>query len=219
MSEIGPVELIGIGLIVGYIAWLVLFFSVVRDRLMAAIGRRLRVEVKEEMGGLASGAYEVVGKGAPVAKVGAVWLADAAVLLLGTVGVAALVFTPTFLVAESGATDPIYRALTGRRVTFAAPALIPLSAARRSTTTAIAVRNDGSQIERQCQVSTADYTARNGYLNGRTALFDLPPGAERGVEASVDAARPIVGAHVIRWRLECANRRLMAQEATVQVSP
>ena len=104
-----------------------------RPAIMAAIGRSLRVEVKEETIGLASGAYEVVGKGAPVAKVGAVWLADAVVLLLGTVGVAALVFIPTFLVAESGVTDPIYRALTGRRVTFAAPALIPLSAARRST--------------------------------------------------------------------------------------
>jgi hypothetical protein len=219
MGEIGPVELIGIGLIVGYIAWLVLFFSVVRDRIMAAIGRGLRVEVQEEMGGLASGTYEVVGKGAPVAKVGVVWLADAAVLLLGTVGVAALVFVPTFLVAESGATDPIYRALTGRRVTFAAPALVPLSAARRSTTTVIAVRNDGSQIERQCQVNTMDYTARNGYLNGRTTLFDLPPGAERGIQATVDVARPLVGAHVFRWRLECANRRLMVQESTLQVSP
>jgi hypothetical protein len=219
MDQIGPIELIGIAILAGYGVWMVVFFGSVRPLLMAAIGRRMRVEVEEEVGGLASGTYDVVGKGAPVAKVGAVWLADAGILLLGTVGMAALVFVPTFLAAESGVTDPLYRALTGRRVTFAAPALVPLRAARPSTTTVIAVRNGGGAVERQCQVSVADYHARNGYLNGRTALFDLPPGAERGVESSLDVSRPIIGAHAFRWKLECANRRLMVQDATLQVGP
>ena len=46
MDQIGPMEVLAIGILIGYGAWLFIFIGRLRHRIMTAIGRRLRVETQ-----------------------------------------------------------------------------------------------------------------------------------------------------------------------------
>jgi len=98
-----PSVVAGVVLLVLFWAWIGVFFARVRPSIMNAVGRRLRVKVEESTSFVDAGTYGVKGDRASLPKTGVVLLADFAVLFLGTVGVAALLFVPAFLVAESGA--------------------------------------------------------------------------------------------------------------------
>ena len=59
---------------------------------------------------------------------------------------------------------------------------------------------------RNCQVRVAEYTARNGYLTGSSALFEIKPRETRPVEMQLSAARPAPGVYEFALSLECENR-------------
>lgn len=218
MDQVGPMEILGILTLVVYAAWLYTFFSTVRQRLLAAVGRRLMVDVKESSGLLDSGLYTTVGP-ASLRQSVIITLSDMVVTLLGTVGMAALWFIPIFLAVEYGLIDPLQSLLTGRRVTLELPPTITMRASQPTQTVALVVRNDGGSAERQCGVSLADYTARDGYLSARTPLFDLAAHGERALPLPLEGIRPPVGRHTVRVRVECTNRRLTIKPLVVIVEP
>ncbi|MFO1308586.1 MAG: hypothetical protein U1F64_09105 [Burkholderiales bacterium] len=209
----GPGVWLGLALLAAYGAWLWAFFSRVRPRAMAALGRRLAVEVRESSDPLDAGTYDVEDEGAALRKRAAVYAADLALLLLGTVGVAALVFVPAFLVAESGALLGLEGRLTGRSVAMSAPASATMASGK--ATLAVEVANTGREALRACRATTDGYTARNGYLHGSSAWFDLAPGERRSATVPLDAVRPPAGEHRFRVKVECANERLAVAEATL----
>ncbi len=211
----GPGAWLGLALLAAYGAWLWAFFSRVRPRAMAALGRRLEVEVRESTDPLDAGTYGVEGGGATLPKSGAVYAADLALLLLGTVGVGALVFVPAFLVAESGALLGLEGRLTGRAVAMSASGAATMTSGK--ATLAVEVANVGREALRACRASTDGYTSRNGYLHGGSAWFDLAPGERRSVTVSLDAVRPPSGEHRFRAKVECANERLAVAEARLVV--
>lgn len=209
----GPGVWLGLALLAAYGAWLWAFFSRVRPRAMAALGRRLAVDVRESTDPLDAGTYDIEGGGATLPKSGAVYAADLALLLLGTVGVAALVFVPAFLVAESGALLGLEGRLTGRSVAMSAPASATMASGK--ATLAVEVANTGREALRACRATTDGYTARNGYLHGSSAWFDLAPGERRSATVPLDAVRPPAGEHRFRVKVECTNERLAVAEATL----
>jgi hypothetical protein len=175
------------------------------------------VQVAEELDGEGVGTYGTSGAVATVGNQSLVWLADLVVVLAGTLGMAALVFVPTFLVAESGALLPLEGRLTGHRLTLELAAGPHMRASQATASLNVTVRNDGSAPESQCLVSVADYQARNGYLTGRSAFFNLSPGAQRSIDLPLRASRPPLGNHVFRVKLECGQERLMVQRSTLHV--
>lgn len=209
----GPGAWLGLALLAAYGAWLWAFFSRVRPRAMAALGRRLAVDVRESTDPLDAGTYDIEGGGATLPKSGAVYAADLALLLLGTVGVAALVFVPAFLVADSGALLGLEGRLTGRGVAMSAPE--PAAMTSGKATLAVEVAHVGREALRACRALTDGYTSRNGYLHGSSAWFDLAPGERRSVTVPLDAVRPPAGEHRFRVKVECANERLAVAEATL----
>ena len=116
-----PAIALGLALLVAYWIWLWAFFAKVRPRIMKALGRRLDVKVAESVEFLDAGTYNVETEDAPIRKHGAVWGVDILVTVVGTVGVAAAIFVPAFLVADSGMLLPLEAKLTGRGATIAAP--------------------------------------------------------------------------------------------------
>lgn len=212
-ADVGPGAWLGTGLLAAYGAWLWAFFSRVRPRAMAALGRRLGVEVRESADPLDAGTYDVEDEDAALRKRGAVYAADLALLLLGTVGIAALVFVPAFLVADSGALLGLEGRLTGRGVAMSAPE--PAAMTSGKATLAVEVAHVGREALRACRALTDGYTSRNGYLHGSSAWFDLAPGERRSVTVPLDAVRPPAGEHRFRVKVECANERLAVAEATL----
>ncbi len=210
---LGPGAWLGLALLAVYGAWLWAFFSRVRPRAMAALGRRLAVEVRESTDPLDAGTWDVEDEGAALRKRGAVYAADLALLLSGTVGVAALVFVPAFLVAESGALLGLEGRLTGRSVAMSAPESATMTSGR--ATLAVVVANTGREALRACRALTDGYTARNGYLHGSSAWFDLAVGERRSVTVPLDAIRPPAGEHRFRAKVECANERLAVANAVM----
>jgi hypothetical protein len=200
-----PAIALGLALLVAYWVWLWAFFAKVRPRIMAALGRRLRVKVAESTGFLDAGTYNVDEDDAPVAKHGAVWGADIALTVAGTVGVAALVFVPAFLVADSGMLLPLEAKLTGRGATIAAPPESPWPAGGTRADLVVAVTNTGGSDLARCRVRTADYRARDGYLNGATPFVDLPVGSTRRMTLPLAARGPLVADTDVRLKLECAE--------------
>lgn len=217
LSTIGPGAWLGIALFAAYLAWLGAFFASVRPRLMAALGRRLKVEVRESTDLLDAGTYDIEGQGATLPKTGVVYAADLALLLVGTVGVAALVFVPAFIVAESGALLPLEGRITGRSVAIQVAGTATMASASGKATLGVGAINDGRERLRQCRAMVDGYTSRNGYLHGSSAWFDLAPGERRTVEIALDAVKAPAGVHRFRVKVECANERLAVADAVLGV--
>src|SRR6185436_20968909 len=137
-------------------------------------------------------------------KTGVVLLADFAILLLGTVGVAALLFVPAFLVADSGALLPIEAKLTGRGAELRVVDAVEMKADVGKASLALDVRNTGRDALVGCVGGVDGYTSRNGYLHGATARFDLAAGERRPVMLALEATRPPSGERSFRLKLECA---------------
>lgn len=212
-----PAVVLGLVLLAIYWAWIAIFFSRVRPWLSAKIGSRLGVRIRESMDVLDAGTWDASGKGATLPKSGAVLVADLVILLVGVVGVAALIFVPAFIVAESGALLPIEASLTGRgaalRVFDDAQMAAPDGRARLT----LDVQGTGREALRDCYGLVDGYSARNGYLHGRTDRFDLAVGERRPVDIVLEAMRPQPGTHRFRLKLECANERLAVTGAVLRV--
>lgn len=217
MSNFSPLTYVGLALIAGYWVWLWAFFTHVRPRLMQALGRRLQVAVRESTGVLDGGTYSPQREDVPLSKQSTILGADLLLLLAGTVGIAALVFIPAFLIADSGRLLSIEGRLTGRRVTLEAipVAMMPNSKARAAID--VAVRNDGTKSLAPCIAKVADYSARNGYLNGKSALFALEPRQRAVLRVELDAIKPPAGEHRYRIEVECGADRLAVGEARLLV--
>lgn len=212
-----PAVLFGIALLALYWAWLGLFFARVRPWLMQRLGRRLSVEVAESTDPLDAGTYDIEGDAKPLRKSLAVYAADFGVLLLGTVGAAALLFIPVFVVAERGLLLPIEAALTGRGATLRIVEAGGMTQAGAKARFVVVAENVGDAALTACRVGVDGYTARNGYLHGTSATFELPRGAAPSVPLDLEAMRPVPGKHRVRLELECANERYAVVEATLGV--
>lgn len=217
LAELRPGAWFGIGLFAAYLAWLGVFFSRVRPRAMDALGRRLRVRVRESTDPLDAGTYDIEGGGATLRKTGAVIAADFALLLAGTVGVAAVVFFPAFIVAESGALLSFEGGLTGRSVALRVDAPATMARSRGKATMAAEAANVGREPLRQCRALVDGYSAGNGYLHGSSAWFDLAPGERRAFAIALDAVRPPPGEHAFRVKVECESERLATAQAMLRV--
>ena len=212
-----PAVLLGLALLAVYWAWIFVFFGRVRPRIMEALGRRLAVRVRESTDVLDAGTYDTRSDRAPLRKKGAIYAADLAVLLLGTVGVAALLFVPAFIVADRGALLPLEARITGRGATVEAAAPAEMARAKGDATLALRVTNDGREALASCAVAVDGYAARNGYLNGRSATFDLPANEQRQAVVPLHAMNPPPGEHRFRVKLECANERIAVADALLVV--
>jgi len=212
-----PAVALGVALLVLYWAWIGVFFGRVRPRIMEALGRRLDVRVRESTDVLDAGTYDTRSERAPLRKKGAIYVADLVVLLLGTVGVAALLFVPAFLVADSGALLPLETKLTGRGAELRVPGAAETTAGDGRATIALDVRNTGRDALAGCLGGVDGYTSRNGYLHGSTARFDLAVGERRSVTLALESMRPRPGEHAFRLKLECANERIAVADAKLVV--
>jgi hypothetical protein len=217
LPPMSPAVLLGIVLLALYWAWIGFFFARVRPRIMDAVGRRLRVKVAESTDVLDAGTYSVEGDDAPLRKTGVVLVADLVVLLLGTVGVAALLFIPAFLIADSGALLPLEARWTGRGATLNVAVGAAMESSIGKATLGVRAENVGSEALRECVAGVDGYTARNGYLHGSSLRFELKPGQRRTVPVGLEATRPPPGEHRFRLKLECANERLAVADAVVTV--
>ena len=211
-----PGQWLGIALFAGYVAWLFAFFQYLRPRAMRAVGRRLRTKVVESTD-LVDGGTWSTDDDAPLAKIGAVSGADFVLLMLATVGVAALVFIPAFLVAESGVLLPLEGTMTGRSVTLRVQRPNVMPAGKPQLSLAIEVDNGGRTDLQACRAELAGYSARNGYMHGASPYFDLAAGARVAALVKVEALRAVPGDHEVRIEVECANERLAAAPVTLTV--
>ena len=212
-----PSVVAGVVLLVLFWAWIGVFFARVRPSIMNAVGRRLRVKVEESTSFVDAGTYGVKGDRASLPKTGVVLLADFAVLFLGTVGVAALLFVPAFLVAESGTLLPLESRLTGRGAALRVFDVVAMSPAAGRATLALDVENMGRETLVACIGGVDGYTARNGYLHGSSPRFDLAVGERRPVLVDLEATKPPAGERTFRLKLECANERLAVADAVLRV--
>ena len=154
---------------------------------------------------------------APLAKTVAVFGADIVLMLLGTAGVAALVFIPAFIVAESGVLLPMESRMTGRGVVLhlRPPSVMPADAPRASL--GIEVDNAGRADLRACRAVVDGYGARNGYLHGASPWFDIAAGARVAAVVKLEAMRPPRGEHDVRIKVECSNERLAVETVKLTV--
>ena len=210
-----PGAWLGVALFAGYALWLFAFFQYVRPRAMRAVARRLRTKVVESTGLEDAGTWSTDDDG-PLARTGAVLAADFLLLLLGTVGVAALLFIPAFLVAESGVLLPFEGRMTGRSATLRLHPPNVMAADNPKVNLAIEVDNTGRVDLRACRARVDGYSARNGYLTGQSPSFDLAVGARVAAVVTLEAKRPPPGEHVVRVEVECDNERVAA--ATVRLT-
>ena len=216
MPHLSPGASLGIAILVAYAAWLFAFFARVRPRVMRALSRRLRVKVTESTDVVDAGTWSA-DDDAPIAKTGIVLAVDAVVLLLGTVGVAALVFIPAFLVAESGVLLPFENRLTGHSIALRIRAPATMEASSGRATLAFEADNDGREPLRSCRALVDGYASRNGYLHGASPWFDLAVGARVAGAITLEATRPPTGAHAFRVKVECDNERIDVVDTTVTV--
>ncbi|MCC6195012.1 MAG: hypothetical protein IT518_11140 [Burkholderiales bacterium] len=214
MSDLTPGAWLGIALFAAYAIWLWAFFTHLRPRLARALGRRLNVRVRESHDVVDAGTWDTDDE-APIRKTVAVLAVDLAVLLLGTVGVATLVFVPAFIVAESGVLLALEGRMTGRQVTLRAAGPATMQGGKASLV--VEVANEGRGALAQCRATVEGYSARNGYLTGASPWFDLGAASRRSVTLVLDARRPPAGEHTIRVKVECANERLAVGDALVVV--
>jgi hypothetical protein len=211
-----PGAWLGIALFAGYALWLFAFFQYLRPRAMRAVARRLRTKVVESTDALDAGTWST-DDDAPLARTGAVLGADVALLLLGTVGVAALVFIPAFMIGESGALLPVESRMTGRAVTLRLhpPSVMPSGDPR--ATLPVEVDNGGRSDLRACRALVDGYGARDGYLHGASPWFDLAAGARVAAVVRLEATRPPRGEHDVRIKVECDNERLAVETVRLTV--
>ncbi|MEO8485393.1 MAG: hypothetical protein ABI585_03555 [Betaproteobacteria bacterium] len=212
-----PAVVLGIVLLVVYWAWIGYFFARVRPGIMNALGRRLRVKVEESTSLLDAGTYGVTGENAALGKSGAVSVVDLVVLLLGTAGVAALLFVPAFIVADSGALLPIEARLTGRGAVLRVFDAVTMSSSDARAKVDLDVQNTGRETLQRCVAGVDGYSARSGYLHGSSDRFDLATAERRPVSLVVEATRPPAGTHRVRFKLECANERFAVVDAVLEV--
>ena len=211
-----PGAWLGIALFAGYALWLFAFFTYVRPRAMRAVARRLRTKVVESTDPLDAGTWST-DDDAPLAKTGAVLGADLVLLLLGTVGVAALVFIPAFMIGESGALLPLESRMTGRAVTLRLHPPNAMPAEDPKVPLSVEVDNGGSANLRACRALVDGYSARNGYLHGASPWFDLAAGARVAAVVRLEAMRPPRGEHKVRIKVECDNERLAVEGVKLTV--
>lgn len=214
MNQIGLVEIAGIIVVVLLIVWLILFFQIVRPRLMEWIGERLNVSVRESIEPSDSGTYEVVGK-VPLAKHGAIVLIDFLVLIIGTVGICALCSIPAFLIGESGLPYRLEGMLLNQGVSIVSSQIPPLQ--NDASKGIVMVQNESGNPMTGCRVSVADYQASNGYLTGATQYFDMAPQELRYEPITLSAINARPGTYEIRLSLECGNRLKEKVRAQVDV--
>jgi hypothetical protein len=208
--------LFGVLLLVLFWGWIGLFFARVRPAIMARVGRGLDVRVAESADIVAGGTYDVAGPSRPLGKSLAVMAADFVVLLLGTVGVAALIFVPTFIAAERGWFLPIEGKLTGRSATLRIIGFAKSPVATKAKFTLVA-ENTGEVPLVDCLVVVDTYTARTGYMQGVSVPFDLMRGSPRTLDLEVESLRPPTGEGRFRLEMECAAERVAVAEGTLQV--
>ena len=216
LTALTPGQWFGIALVAGYVVWLFVFFQYLRPRAMRTVAGRLRTKVVESTDVLDAGTWST-DDDAPLAKTGAVFGADFVLLLLGTVGVAALVFIPAFIVAESGVLLPLESRMTGRGVTISLHAPNAMPADNPKVSLAIEVDNGGRADLRACRALVDGYSARNGYLHGASPWFDLAAGARVAAVVKLEAMRPPRGEHDVRIKVECDNERLAVGAVTLTV--
>ena len=209
--------LLGVGLLVLFWAWIGLFFARVRPCIMAALGRRLGVRVAESTDLVDAGTYDVTGPKRPLGATLAVIGADLLVLLVGTVGVAALIFVPVFVAAERGWLLPLDARLTGRSATLKIIGFSGMPQDVGKARFTLAAESTGDAPLMNCIVATDGYTSRNGYLRGVSAPFDLVTGSPRTVEVDLDATRPPLGDLRFMLELECSAERVAVADGTLQV--
>jgi len=212
-----PAAVLGVVLLAIYWAWIALFFARVRPWLMARLGSRLDVRVRESLNLLDAGTWDASGRGATLPKSGVVMAADLAILLVGVVGVAALIFIPAFLVADSGALLPLEARLAGRGAELRVSGTVEMTSAHPVAPLAVEVANRGREPLRDCYAMVDGHSAQNGYLHGRSARFDLAVGERIRVPLALEAMRPPQGSHAFRLKIECANERLAVARATLRV--
>lgn len=214
MNQIGLVEAAGIVVVLALVAWQIVFFQVVRPRIMARIGRRLQVNVHESVGPWDAGVFNTE-DGTPVRKTVSVALADFVVILVGVVGVIAAVAVPLLLLAQSGLPFRWEGQLTGTAVRIGEIIVPPIS--DKNTTARVTVRSEAREAMRACRLSVAGYTARNGYLTGASNYFDLEPANSNAVEFTLSVMTRNPGTHRFRLNLECSNRLRDSARASVEV--
>jgi hypothetical protein len=217
MDQIGPVEIIGAILFLGYIAWLVGFFSIIRPRLMQAIGRRLGVRVAESTNLEDSGSFIAVGKKATGTTKLLISTLDMGILLLATIGVCGVAGTSVFFLDERGVLADLHANLTGYRIVLDIPAQLSMSRSEQQLRLNLSVRNIGEHPVTGCVVGTADYSARNGYVSGRTTSFDLAVGAQQAMQLELSARNPTVGTFPLRIEIECQGRTLRITQTTLTI--
>ena len=211
-----PGAWLGISIFAGYALWLFAFFTYVRPRAMRAISRRLRTKVVESTDLLDAGTWSTEDD-APLAKTGVVIGADFVLVLLGTVGVAALVFIPAFIVGESGVLLPLESRMTGRGVTLRLHPPNAMPADNPRATLSVEVDNGGRVDLRKCRALVDGYSARNGYLHGASPWFDVAAGARVAAIVKLEAVRPPPGDHDVRIKVECDNERLAVETVKLAV--
>jgi hypothetical protein len=216
LTDLSPGQWLGIALFAGYLFWLFAFFQWVRPRLMRALGRRLGTKVTESHS-MADGGTWTTDDDAPIGKTGAVAAVDFVLLMIATVGVAAAVFIPAFLVAESGALLPLDNSLTGRAVALRLHKPDAMPASNPKVNLPIEVDNIGRTDLRACQAELKGYHARNGYMHGASPRFDIAKGARVAAIVKIEAMRPPPGEHRMQIRLDCSNERLAVEPVTVTV--
>ena len=216
MTDLSPGQWLGIALFAGYVFWLFAFFQWVRPRAMRALGRRLRTKVTESHDIVDAGTWSTDDE-APIAKTGAVAGIDFVLLMLATVGVAAAVFIPAFLVAESGALLPLDNSLTGRAVALRLHKPDVMPASNPKVNLPIEVDNIGRTDLKACYADLKGYHARNGYMHGKSPYFDLAKGARVAAIVKIEALKAVPGDHRMQVRLDCSNERLAVEPVTVTV--
>lgn len=216
MSALTPGAWLGIALFAGYSVWLWAFFTFVRPRAMRALARRLRTRVVESFRVEDAGTWST-DDDTPLVKTGAVMAADLALLLAGTVGVAAIVFIPAFIVADSGALLPLESRITGRAVKMSIGPVNAMAAESARTALPVEVDNTGASALEACRVMVDGYAARNGYMHGTSPTFDLAPGARAATTVRVEALKAVKGEYEIRLKVECGNERLAVATTTLAV--
>jgi hypothetical protein len=217
LDPMRPALLAGLALLAAYWAWIFVFFACVRPRIMRALARSLGVKVEESTSVLDAGIYGVKGDRPPLRALGAVHAVDLAVLLAGTVGVAALVFVPAFIVADRGMLLSLETIFTGRGAVLRVFDDVDMTSNDSRATLWLDVQNTGHDPLRDCVGGVDGYSARNGYLHGNTERFDLAAGERRPIRLDLEATRPHPGMDSFRLKLECMNERLAVADAVLKV--
>jgi hypothetical protein len=203
MDQIGLVEIAILIALAVYAVWLLVFFQFVRPQVMDAFAKRMGIQVRESFDVLGENMYETVGK-TSLAKAGLVQVLDLVTILVGTVGVLALLSIPGFLLVESGAPYRWESLLTKTAVSMTSAQIPPMSDDKSAAV--ITVQNESDAAMQSCQISVDNYTASNGYLTGQSTYFDLAARELQSVDLDLSALNPAPGSYDFVLRLECNNR-------------